>query len=242
MHIPLRVDLNADLGEGCPWDQELLKRVTSASICCGAHAGTPEGICATLRAAWQEKVQVGAHPGYPDRDHFGRREQAINRQTAHDLVITQVNTLKGWARPLGVEIRFLKPHGALYNQAQVDAEIAAGVVGAAHALNLPILGMPGSCVAEEARKQDVPFIAEGFADRRYTPEGRLVPRTQPGAVLEDPQQIASQVEHLLTRGIDTLCIHGDSPGAVHLATVVRAAAKHLNARIVAFLDGTKTNP
>ena len=233
--MELRMDLNADLGEGCPWDLELLKRVTSASVCCGAHAGTPQEIQATLQAAKQQGVVVGAHPGYPDRAHFGRREQAIDRQAAHALILDQVKQLAAWATPLGVKIQFLKPHGALYNQAQVNPEIAAGVVEAAGNLDLPVLGLPGSYVAAESQKQGVRFLAEGFADRRYTAEGRLAPRTEPGSVLEGPREISTQVERLIQQGIDTLCIHGDTPGAVRLADVVRTAAQAAGAKIFPFL-------
>ena len=238
----LRIDLNADLGEGCPWDMELLKRVTSASVSCGAHAGVPEDIQATLFAAKAKGVVVGAHPGYPDRVHFGRLERAMTRDESCSMILEQVKRLASWAAPLGIEVCFLKPHGAFYNQAQVEPEIAAGVVQAAIKLGLPLLGLPGSFLEARAKELGVRFLAEGFADRRYTPEGRLVPRTQPDAVLEDPRDISAQAIQLLTRNVDTLCIHGDSPNAVRVADVVRAAIHKAAGRIVSFVEMTSTRP
>ncbi len=217
-----RIDLNADLGEGCPWDEALLERVSSASVCCGAHAGGPEHIVATLRAARVRGVTVGAHPGFADREGFGRREQVMTAAAVERLVRDQVATLVVLAEPLGVPIRFLKPHGALYNQAQRDPEIARGVVVAAAALGLPILGQPGSAVESQARAVGVRFLAEGFADRRYGADGRLVPRSEPGAVLTEPAAIAEQVRRLVAAGIATLCLHGDHAGSVELADHVRA--------------------
>jgi UPF0271 protein len=230
-----RIDINADLGEGCPWDTLLLERVTSASVSCGAHAGAPEQIRATLRTARQRGVIVGAHPGYPDRAHFGREERTIGSDVVRHLIVEQVASLEGWATPLGIRPRFLKPHGALYNQAQREPDIAAGVVSAAAELGLPVLGMPGSCVEIAARNTGVRFVAEGFADRRYTADGRLVPRTEPGALLDDPAEITAQVLELARRGMATLCIHGDSPGAVALAELVIAAARAAGIAIAPFL-------
>src|SRR4051812_35707267 len=125
---PRTIDLNADLGEGCPWDEAILDHVTSANVCCGAHAGDPETILRTLRAARRRGVVVGAHPGYPDREHFGRQERAISRAEVEALVLEQLDDMERWASEVGVPVRFVKPHGALYNQAQRDPEIAAGLV------------------------------------------------------------------------------------------------------------------
>jgi UPF0271 protein len=230
------IDLNADLGEGCPWDELLLDRVSSASVSCGAHAGDPGAIRATLRAAWERGVVVGAHPGYSDRASFGRREQALDTADIVRLILEQCQALSHWAAPLGVAIRFLKPHGALYNQAQRDPPIAAGVVEAAQRLgHLPLLGLPGSCVETAAREAGIRFIAEGFADRRYTAEGRLVPRSESGAMLEDPGEVAAHVRALVAQGVATTCIHGDSPNAVALADVVCRAAREAGVSIAPFL-------
>ena len=222
------IDLNADLGEGCPWDETLLGFVTSAAISCGAHAGDPDGIRRTLALARDRGVVVGAHPSFADRDGFGRRPRPITGPEARDLVLEQVDTLAGWASDLGVPVRFIKPHGALYNQAQDDPAIAAGVVEAAGMLGLALLGLPGGAVGRAAAEHGVAFFAEGFADRRYRPDGRLVPRSEPGAVLSDPDEVDRQVLDLVAGGrIQTICLHGDDPGAVALAGRLAAlTARH----------------
>ncbi len=216
------LDLNADLGEGFPWDHELLLRISSACVSCGAHAGDETTIRTTLRSAREQGVAVGAHPGYPDRAGFGRLERSISASDASQLVLDQVGFLAQIAATEGVEISFLKPHGALYNQAQRDPEIARGVVSAARDLHLPILGLPARAVAAEAARQGVPFISEGFADRRYNPDGRLVSRTLPDAILTEPSEVAAQALRLLDLGIQTLCLHGDDPHCVPLADLLLA--------------------
>jgi 5-oxoprolinase (ATP-hydrolysing) subunit A len=211
------VDLNADLGEGFPWDDALLGCVSSASICCGAHAGDAGLVLQTLRTARARGVVVGAHPGYVDRPSFGRREMRMPSSEVAALIVTQLEGIEPLAELAGVRLRFLKPHGALYNQAQREEEVARGVVEAAAARQLALLGQPGSVVEELARLRGVRFVREGFADRRYLSDGRLVPRGQPGAILHDPAEIEAQVINLVDQGIDTLCLHGDDPGAVALA-------------------------
>jgi UPF0271 protein len=216
------IDLNADLGEGFPWDEPILARVTSASVSCGAHAGDRETILLTLRAAKERGVVVGAHPGYPDRDGFGRREQAMPAADVAELVRSQVATLAARADDAGVALRFVKPHGALYNQAQREDAIASGIVTALETLGWPVLGQPGSRLEDLARRAGLRFIPEGFADRRYRPDGRLVPRSEPGAILDDPEEIEAQVLRLVDQGITTICIHGDDPRAVGLSDLVRS--------------------
>ena len=232
--MPTAIDLNADLGEGFPWDQDLLRRVTSANVCCGAHAGDPDAIASTLGAAKRLGVVAGAHPGYPDREHFGRRDRAIGREQVTRLILGQVAELASIADPVGVPIRYLKPHGALYNQAQNCAEIAVGVVEAAKELGLPVLGMPGGLVEVESIRLGVRFVAEGFADRRYRPDGRLVPRSQPDAMLDDPDAIGPQIVRLIGAGIETLCLHGDDPSAVARADLVLGAIRDLGVEIRSF--------
>lgn len=236
MPKPHRIDLNADLGEGCPWDDALLARVTSASISCGAHAGDPASILETLRAAQAWGVVVGAHPGFPDREGFGRREQAIAREEVTALVLQQAAALGALADGVGIPVRFLKPHGALYNQAQRDRGVAAGVVQACDTLGWPVLGQPGGEVEAAAREAGVRFVAEGFADRRYRPDGRLVPRTETGAVLDDPGEIEAQVLRLVEQGFETLCLHGDHPHSVALADLVRAVLQHAGVEAKGFLN------
>lgn len=217
------VDLNADLGEGFPNDAPLLSRVTSTSVCCGAYAGDEAGILQTLRLARVCGVAVGAHPGYPDRDHFGRREQVVTAAHVAALVQDQFHALAGLARQAGVVVGFVKPHGALYNQAQREAEIAEGVLDAVASLGLPVLGQPGSMLARRASKRGVVFISEGFPERGYTPDGRLLPRDAPGAVLHEPAAVAAQAVWLVDLGVQTLCIHGDDPAAVEKADIVGEA-------------------
>jgi 5-oxoprolinase (ATP-hydrolysing) subunit A len=225
--VSLSIDLNADLGEGCLHDERLLDLVTSASICCGSHAGGPEIARRTLAAAATRGVAVGAHPGYADREHFGRREHTMKCTHVISLIQRQVEELTEWASHEGITLRFVKPHGALYNQAQKEEEIARGVVQGVQKFGLPVLGQPGGVLERIANEAGMRFIAEGFPDRRYEPDGRLVPRSQPNAVLHDLAEIEDQVVRLVRQGLDTLCIHGDDPHAVANAQKVRdVLARH----------------
>lgn len=220
---PRAIDLNADLGEGFPNDGILLDGlVTSASVACGAHAGDPEVIRRTLSRARDRGVAVGAHPGYPDREHFGRRGRAMSSDAIRALILDQVVLLNGLAVESGVAIRFLKPHGALYNQAQTEAEVARGVVAATEELGLPLLGQPGTLLERLAAGRGLRYIAEGFPDRRYRDDGSLVPRSQPDAILHDAAEMEEHLARLIAGGhVATLCIHGDDPRAVDNARLVR---------------------
>jgi UPF0271 protein len=230
------IDVNADLGEGCPNDRTLLGIVTSASVCCGAHAGSPEAIRQTLRDARARGVVIGAHPGYADREGYGRREQEISSEDSRRLILDQVADLKALAAQLGVGIRFLKPHGALYNQAQRMDEIARGVIAAATELGLPLLGQPGTLLQRLAAEQGLPYIAEGFPDRRYRADGSLLPRSEPRAVLHDRDEMEAQVLRLVTQGrVATLCIHGDDPRSVANAELVRGVLERHGIAIRSFL-------
>jgi UPF0271 protein len=230
------IDLNADLGEGWPNDRALASRVSSASICCGAHAGDSNSIRATLRAAVEHGVAVGAHPGFPDRDGFGRRPRPMTAEQIEALVLEQVEALRRLAYELGCPIRFLKPHGALYNQAQREEPAAQGVLAAACKTGLPVLGQPGTNLAQRAAERGIRFVPEGFPDRRNRPDGSLVPRSEPGAVLRDPRDIEDQVVRLVEEGrVATLCIHGDEPAAVSNADLVRAVLARNGITIRSFL-------
>jgi UPF0271 protein len=230
------IDLNADLGEGCPNDRALLGLVTSASIGCGAHAGGPDTIRPTLHDARACGVAIGAHPGYTDREGFGRREQKLPSEAVRTLIREQVAFLKTQAAEAGLPVRFLKPHGALYNQAQQQVEIARGVVVAAVELGIPLLGQPDTLLERVACGYGVPYIPEGFPDRRYRDDGSLVPRTEPGAVLHDPGEIETHLLRLVSGGrVATLCIHGDDPRAVANAELVRRVLERHGITIRSFV-------
>jgi 5-oxoprolinase (ATP-hydrolysing) subunit A len=234
---PRSIDLNADLGEGFPNDRALLELVTSASICCGAHAGSDDVIRQTLSAAKISGVVVGAHPGYADREGFGRRDQHLRFGELHDLIVGQVDHLRSIAATLDLEVAFIKPHGALYNQAQRDSDLATAVVVAAALGLLPLVGLPGSLLEVEARRCQWPYVAEGFPDRRYRDDGSLVPRSEPDAILHDPAEIEAQVLRLVNeRRVATLCIHGDDPRAVANAELVRRVLSEHAISIRSFLE------
>jgi UPF0271 protein len=230
------IDLNADLGEGFPNDPALLDRVSSASVCCGAHAGDPGVIRRTLQAAAGRGVVVGAHPGYRDREGFGRREQDLSTEDVELLVLDQVADLDRLGRDLGVPIRFVKPHGALYNQAQDDEMIANGLIKAVRQWGLPLLGRPGTLLETLARSAGLRYVPEAFPDRRYRPDGSLAPRSEPGAVLTDPAAVAANVEGLLADDrAATLCIHGDEPNAPAVADRLRSILRERGIAVRSFL-------
>lgn len=234
--VSRRVDLNADLGEGFSNDEALLERVTSASVCCGAYASDEATIARTLALAARRGVVVGAHPGFPDREHFGRREWSAGTVDVTRLILEQCTALAAIARGVGASVRYVKPHGALYNQAQRDRSIAEPVVGALVTLRCPLLGQSGSVLETLAREAGVDFIAEGFPERRYSADGRLVPRSAPDSVLHDAAEIGAQAVRLVERGVRTLCIHGDDPAAVDKADVVAAALRDAGIGIRSFLE------
>jgi UPF0271 protein len=217
----MEIDLNCDLGEGCGNDAELMPLITSANIACGFHAGDPATAHATLHLAKQHGVQVGAHPSFPDREHFGRRELGRSSAQIFEDCVYQIGALAGLARAAGVDLRYVKPHGALYNIACRDADYAAPVVAAARLFQLNIMGLPGSQI-QIACAERGDFIAEGFADRRYLPDGSLVPRSNPDAFVRDPAEAMDQAERLLReKGVKSLCVHGDNPDAVAFVRALR---------------------
>jgi 5-oxoprolinase (ATP-hydrolysing) subunit A len=236
---PPSIDVNADLGEGFPNDRALLELVTSASICCGAHAGTPLAIRQTLRDAVARRVLIGAHPGYPDRDGFGRRDQNLSTNELIEIISAQIVGLMSLAAQEGATVAYLKPHGALYNQAQREPHIARAVVEAVRTRGWPLLGQPGSVLETIARDQGVVYIAEGFPDRRYGADGSLVPRSDAAAMLREPHEIEEQVVRLTEEGrVATLCIHGDEPGAVANATLVRRVLTRHGIAVLSFGNGS----
>jgi UPF0271 protein len=238
----MQIDLNSDLGEGYgPWtmgdDAQILDCVTSANIACGGHAGDPETMYRTLRLAAQRGVRVGAHPGYVDREGFGRRVIPMAVDEIGRMVVAQVGALVALARLVGTEVRYVKPHGALGNLAAADRGVAAGIVAAIQGLDpqLAVLAISGTMLEQVAREQGVAAYSEVFADRAYQPNGQLVPRSQPGAVLDDAKQAADRLVGYLRSGrmpvaggepialrADSICVHGDSPHAVEMARHIRA--------------------
>jgi UPF0271 protein len=215
------LDLNCDLGEGSPHDAELMPLITTASVACGFHAGDAPTALATIRLAARHGVRVGAHPAFPDREHFGRRELERSPDDVLADCLYQIGALEGLSALAGTRLSHVKPHGALYNMAMRDERLAGAVIEAAERFSLPLLGLPGSRL-EALCAGRVRFIAEGFADRRYREDGSLVPRAQPDAMIETPAAAAEQALVLLQRGaVRTLCVHGDNPGAVQFVREVR---------------------
>ena len=231
----MEIDLNCDLGEGCPYDAELMPLATSANIACGFHAGDPALAHAALLAAARHQVQVGAHPSFPDREQFGRRELPRTEQQVYEDCLYQVGALAGLARSVPWPLRHLKPHGALYNMACRDDAYARPIVAAAELFGLALFGLPGSRL-EVLSAGRCRFLAEGFADRRYRPDGSLVPRSEPDAFIEDPAQAVRQVEWLLReKGVRTLCVHGDNPQALAFVRALRDALTRQGITIASLL-------
>jgi UPF0271 protein len=249
------IDLNADLGESFGrWrlgdDDAMLDVVTSANVACGFHAGDPATLLRTCELAAERGVVVGAQVGYHDLPGFGRRFVDIDPVDLVADVVYQVGALQALAAASGTRVSYVKPHGALYN-AVVHHEVqAAAVVEAVRRVDptLPLLGLPGSQLLRLASEAGLPTVHEAFADRAYAPDGRLVPRSQPGAVLHDPDQVASRVVRMVVEGTvqavdgsslrvaaQSICLHGDSPGAVSMAVAVRRALESAGLRLAPFV-------
>jgi UPF0271 protein len=233
----MQLDLNADVGEGFPEiDAALMPLITSANIACGLHAGDAHVMASTVALALQSGVAIGAHPGYDDREGFGRRPRDLTPQQVLELMLYQLGALEGIANAAGASLHHVKPHGALYNQAEVDRQLAVSIISAIRAYDptLRLVGRAGSAMQAAATALGHPFTSEAFADRRYRPDGTLLPRSEPGAVLDDQEQVTAQVRSLVTQGetiasdgsrlriaFESLCLHGDTPGAPSLALRVR---------------------
>lgn len=240
--MPRSIDLNADLGESFGrWtlgdDDALMPFITSANVACGFHAGDPSTLRRTCAAAVEHGVVIGAQVGYPDLAGFGRRFMEMSANELTDAVIYQIAALDGLARVAGSAVRYVKPHGALYNAIVHHAVQAAAVVDAVATYDrtLPLMGLPGSSVEAAASAAGLRFVHEGFGDRAYTSERRLVPRNEPGALLTDPADVARQASVLVGWDVESICIHGDSPGAVASAAAVRAALTELGLDIRPFV-------
>ena len=250
------MDINSDLGESFgAWrmgdDATMLGIVTSANVACGFHAGDPAGILETLRAAAQHGVAVGAHVAYPDLVGFGRRNMDPTSQELVADVIYQIGALQGLAAAAGTRVRYVKPHGALYNTIAQDERQAYDVITALLAVDpgLTLMALAGSPLIGWARARGLRVVAEAFADRAYNDDGSLVSRRLPGAVLHDADAIAERMLRLVQTGevesitgrsvpvqADSICVHGDSPGAVEMARRIRARLEQAGVALRPFVD------
>ncbi|MHA7985426.1 LamB/YcsF family protein [Rathayibacter sp. CAU 1779] len=248
------IDLNCDLGESFgAWsmgdDTAMLDVVSSANVACGFHAGDPATMLATCRAARDRGVVIGAHVAYRDLAGFGRRFIDVAPADLHADVLYQLSALAGVASSVGTEVRYVKPHGALYNRIVDDAQQAAAVADAVASFpaNLAVLGLPGSAIEQACSNRGVPFVREAFIDRAYLADGTLVPRGRAGAVLSLDDGIAERAVRMASDGVvqtidgeaipidaSSLCVHGDSPDAVAMAVAVREALGEAGIRIGAF--------
>ncbi len=229
-----RIDLNADVGEGVGDDAALLGIVTSANVACGFHAGDAETMRRTCEAAVASGVVIGAHVGYRDREHFGRRDLDVPPGVLRDEAREQLEALAAAAREAGGAVRYVKPHGALYHRCSTDPDAADAIVAAATPLRLGMVGAPGSALLAAAGAAGLDTVPEGFADRAYRPDGTLVPRTEPGAVIGGDSAVAQAARLAAEGALRTLCVHGDSPDAVALARAVRQGLEAQGVAVAAF--------
>jgi UPF0271 protein len=250
------VDLNSDLGESYgAWkmgdDKAMLAIVSSANVACGFHAGDPLTVLATLREAAARGVAVGAHVSYPDRVGFGRRRMDVAPAELTADVIYQIGALQGLAAAAGTRVRYVKPHGALYNTIADDAVQADAVIAGIRAIDpsLTLMALAGAPILQRARAAGLRVVAEAFADRAYTPTGALVSRRDPGAVLHDPEEVAARMLRLATDGVieaadgselrleaQSICVHGDSPAAVAMARSIRERLADAGVAIAPFAE------
>lgn len=249
------IDLNSDLGEGYGiWragdDGAILDLVTSANIACGAHAGDPETMHETLSLARERCVIVGAHPGYADREGFGRRIIPCSTGEIERLVASQIGALMGIGALVGIPVSYVKPHGALANLAADNREVAEAIVRAVAAFSpaLPILAISGTELEHSANRHGLTTYSEIFADRGYLANGRLVPRGRPGAMIENPEVASARLIEFLDSGLmptidgppiplraHSICVHGDSPGAILMARQVRTRLEAAGFTLAPFL-------
>jgi UPF0271 protein len=236
--MTMKIDLNCDMGEGCAHDAELLHLVSSANIACGFHAGDAETMRTTAEMAVQKNVAIGAHPGYKDRENFGRTEMSLSPKEVFDLVSEQISLMNDVATAAGGRLNHVKPHGALYNQAARDQELAAAIAEAVAAFDseLVLFGLSGTVCITEAEKCGLIAASEVFADRTYQNDGSLTPRTKPGALIQNADDAVAQALQMVqdasvtTIGgsvipvrAETICLHGDGEHAVEFARAIRGA-------------------
>ena len=235
------IDLNCDMGESYgAWkmgnDAEVMRYITSANIACGFHGGDPATIRKTVALALERGVAIGAHPSLPDRQGFGRRVMQIKPQEMYDLVVYQAGAVEAFARAAGARLHHVKCHGALYNMAATDEALSEAMVRAVKDLGVMLYALSNSKNHAVAKKAGIPVAGEVFADRGYADDGTLAPRDLPGGLIEDPAQAVKQALAMIEQGYvtslsgrrvpvaaDTLCLHGDQPGAVAFARALRQA-------------------
>ncbi|EHG6000189.1 5-oxoprolinase subunit PxpA [Escherichia fergusonii] len=234
----MKIDLNADLGEGCASDAELLTLVSSANIACGFHAGDAQTMQASVREAVKNGVAIGAHPGFPDQENFGRTAMQLPPETVYAQTLYQIGALAAITHAEGGVMRHVKPHGMLYNQAAKDPQLADAIAKAVHACDpaLILVGLAGSELIRAGKHYGLTTRQEVFADRGYQADGSLVPRSQPGALIEDEEQSLAQTLEMVQNGrvksitgewtpveAQTVCLHGDGEHALAFARHLRAA-------------------
>lgn len=244
----MKIDLNADLGEGCASDGELLTLVSSANIACGFHAGDAQTMLASVREALKNGVAIGAHPSFPDRENFGRTAMTLPPETVYAQTLYQIGALAAIARAEGGVMRHVKPHGMLYNQAAKDPQLADAIAKAVQACDsaLILVGLAGSELVRAGERYGLATRQEVFADRGYQADGSLVPRSQPGALIEDEEHSLAQTLEMVETGrvksitgewthvvAQTVCIHGDGEHALAFARRLRAAFEARSIDIVA---------
>jgi UPF0271 protein len=228
----MKIDLNCDMGENIGNDEAIMPYITSANIACGFHAGNARVMLETVRLAKRYGVNVGAHPGWQDVEGFGRREMMLSNEEVEALVLYQIGALHAIAKSENVELHHVKPHGALYNQAAKDHDLAIAIARAVKRFNgkLILVGLAGSRLIEASVEAGLQVAQEGFPDRNYNPDGTLVSRKESHAIIESPEEVARHAKQLIQDGIlfdgkpvrvDTLCLHGDHPRVVENAKLIR---------------------
>lgn len=234
---PLKIDLNADLGEGGTQDEALMPLISSANIACGGHAGDTQSMRRTLLLAKQYGVNVGAHPSYPDREHFGRISMTLSPEALYATLHQQISILKALCDDLSIKLIHIKPHGALYNDAANNKALGQIIIKVIKAIDprLKLMILAGSPLVEQAKAAGIEVIEEAFADRSYLADGTLAPRSQPGAVLHDADKMLAQVSAIIERRqltaitgetipctATSLCLHGDNQEALRFAKLIRS--------------------
>jgi len=237
-----RIDLNSDLGESFgPWrmgmDREVMEHVSSANVACGFHAGDPEVMLRTVQAAKEASVAVGAHPGFPDLQGFGRRTMGCSPDEVYAFTLYQIGAIQAVCAAHGVRLQHVKAHGAMYNQAAKDLAMAKAIARATRDAGgkLILMGLANSLFEQAAAEENIPYAAEAFADRGYMDDGSLVPRSKPGAFIHDPEEAAERMVRLVKEGIirsaegtdiklkaHSICLHGDNPSAVEFARRIKS--------------------